>query len=750
MSPGLATRRAHGPATWWAGLLCALCLKAVALAASGAAEPEVSVVETDQTLQAVEVLAGGAGTFRPASTRGLAVGGDPDRTWWVRVVPAAGMADPVLWVERSAIGSLRLHPGNGGAVQEAAFFAPSGSDPLLFGAFVFEPGAVRPGSPLLLEIRGASEVPLTLRLKDRREAAAEDRFRALMFSALYAVLTVLALLSLASHVALRDASWLGLAAFASASLLALLGHNGHLYALPFNGLLGPLGAGGLLALYALLGAAILLLTRQFLALERVSLRLSRAFAVALYSLLALAVVASLVPQAAMAGVQWSVRAGLAASVLMALWASVAAMRLAQPLGRPLLVVWLGVAVLGLLAALAGWGLVADNLLTRYGGQFGLTAAGFLFAMAQADRMIEFRRSRDRSRQDKVRADADLKVEQVRRRFVEELHTGMRGADTSDVEWLAFRRLLESVRTLMPQQGAAVIAFGYHGLDLLLAEPLGLQKEYTRLLSRRGPTIKGLCRSRKAVPLTLEEIALDDGSVVPGGVFAVVPLQIPKPGWGVLLVRREDGSGFEPGELQLLSEFAQAAVHAADEAAAAVDLRRRAELDPLTGALNRRAMDGRLAASVERAHAERRPLAVLFADIDHFKQVNDRHGHAVGDDCLRMASDCIRRHLGKDDLFGRYGGEEFIIVLPDRTPDQARELAEKIRQALAKLVVVGEVNVSFTASIGLASRLPSEKRPGPIVERADKALYQAKRGGRNRVQVAATHGLGAELGEVGPY
>ncbi|TXK60547.1 diguanylate cyclase [Alkalisalibacterium limincola] len=412
-------------------------------------------------------------------------------------------------------------------------------------------------------------------------------------------------------------------------------------------------------------------------------------------------------------------------------------------GRPMLVVWGVVLGFTLTRVLVDQGWIEGNPLTVYGIQYALAGAVFLFGLAQADRMMEFRRLRDRARQDKARVDADLVVEQVRRRLIEELHVGIRGADAKDVEWLAFRRLLEAVRSLVPQQGSSVIAFGYHGLDLLLAEPLGLKKEYTRLLARRGTTIKGLCRSRKPVNLPLEEIALPDGGVVPGGVFAVVPLQVAKPGWGVLLVRREEGSAFEPFELQLLGEFAQVAVNAADEAAAAVDLRRRAELDPLTGALNRRAMEGRLQASVERTHAERRPLALLFVDLDHFKQVNDHHGHGVGDDCLRLASDCIRRHLGKDDLFGRYGGEEFIIVLPDMRQDAARELADRIREAIAGLCVVGEANVTFTVSIGLASRLPGEKSPRSIIERADKALYQAKRGGRNRVQVASSHGFGLE-------
>jgi len=755
----------HALSPWLRGLapvlVCGLVMvMAAASTLTGPPEPVLApqLLVTGHHVGVEDVLAGRAGRFEPTGRTAVAIGGDPAATYWIRldaVLAPAMLADNadnaddaeqmVVWTERVPVPLIRLHqPGTGLAPQSRDFFDPDAGEPLLFAGHVFPLARSGPASrAVLLELRSPIRQALAPELLEQAQYAAQDRLRALLFSAIYAGLLVLALLSFALWAALRDRTWLLLAAFTAATGFALLALNGHAYAMPGLRWLGWSGALGVMGVLCVLAATAVLLACEYSGLPRRRPRQWWAARVGVGLLLGLAIAGFAGPQAWAPWLQWVMLGSWIAALLACVACALQAWGDGEASGRPMLMVWSVLLGFTLTRVLVDQGWVEGNLLTVYGIQYALAGAVFLFGLAQADRMMEFRRLRDRARLDKARVDADLAVEQVRRHLIEDLHMGIRGADAKDVEWLAFRRLLEAVRSLVPQQGSSVIAFGYHGLDLLLAEPLGLKQEYTRLLARRGATIKGLCRSRKPVNLPLEEIVLPDGGVVPGGVFAVVPLQVARPGWGGLLVRREEGSAFEPFELQLLGEFAQVAVNAADEAAAAVDLRRRAELDPLTGALNRRAMDGRLQAIVERTHAERRPLALLFVDIDHFKQVNDHHGHGVGDDCLRLASDCIRRHLGKDDLFGRYGGEEFIIVLPDMRQDAARELADRIREAVAALRVVGEANVTFTVSIGLASRMPAEKSPRSIVERADKALYQAKRGGRNRVQVASSHGFGVE-------
>jgi diguanylate cyclase (GGDEF)-like protein len=159
-------------------------------------------------------------------------------------------------------------------------------------------------------------------------------------------------------------------------------------------------------------------------------------------------------------------------------------------------------------------------------------------------------------------------------------------------------------------------------------------------------------------------------------------------------------------------------------------------DGLTGAHNRRFFDQALTETWERARRERRPLSLVMVDIDHFKQINDRHGHLVGDDCLRALSQALHAQLrpDADERIVRYGGEEFVLILPDADAADAAQRAEGVRRAAAELRVQSEgVCLGFTVSAGVATFRPDDRAAHTDLLRAtDRALYEAKRLGRNRV------------------
>ncbi len=173
------------------------------------------------------------------------------------------------------------------------------------------------------------------------------------------------------------------------------------------------------------------------------------------------------------------------------------------------------------------------------------------------------------------------------------------------------------------------------------------------------------------------------------------------------------------------------------------LREQSRRDGLTGALNRRAIDERLNEALQFVRRRTRELSVALFDLDHFKQVNDSFGHQAGDEVLRESvrrvSDVIREY----DAVGRYGGEEFLMVLPDCPAEEAAAIAERVRAAIAAEPVVTPegLTVHATASVGLASAEPGYRgRVEDLVEAADAALYRAKRGGRNRVEYARGPGF----------
>ncbi len=162
-------------------------------------------------------------------------------------------------------------------------------------------------------------------------------------------------------------------------------------------------------------------------------------------------------------------------------------------------------------------------------------------------------------------------------------------------------------------------------------------------------------------------------------------------------------------------------------------------DPLTGLSNRRYLDNHLSTLFNRSMARGRPLSVLITDIDRFKQVNDTYGHDAGDDVLREFARRIRSTVRGADLACRYGGEEFVVVMPDTSPEVAAAVAERLRSVVETVPFLlkstgKELNV--TASFGISSRISSILTPGQLMKQADLALYEAKTGGRNRVVAAA--------------
>jgi diguanylate cyclase (GGDEF)-like protein len=166
-----------------------------------------------------------------------------------------------------------------------------------------------------------------------------------------------------------------------------------------------------------------------------------------------------------------------------------------------------------------------------------------------------------------------------------------------------------------------------------------------------------------------------------------------------------------------------------------ELTDQAERDSLTGLANRRVLDERLEEELDRSRRYGTHLALILVDIDNFKSVNDRFGHQCGDEVLRAVAPVLSGSLRELDLAGRFGGEEFALVLPGTAAVSARRIAEQIRRALAKVTVVGPGGelVSVTASFG-AAEFPANASVASLIEAADRALYQAKRDGRDRVVV----------------
>jgi diguanylate cyclase (GGDEF)-like protein len=208
--------------------------------------------------------------------------------------------------------------------------------------------------------------------------------------------------------------------------------------------------------------------------------------------------------------------------------------------------------------------------------------------------------------------------------------------------------------------------------------------------------------------------------------------------GVIALERM-GEPFAEGEVEVAMTLAGQAAVALENAKLFEEVQRLATVDELTGIANRRRFFDLATREFNRATRYGYPLSALMLDIDHFKSVNDQHGHAVGDTVLKEVASTCARHLREGDILGRYGGEEFVAVLPQTSLRKASEnVAERLRKSVEQVQVDTESGtIHVTISVGVVQLCPSDEDVDALINRADEALYEAKDAGRNAV-VALDH------------
>ncbi|HEV7887495.1 MAG TPA: sensor domain-containing diguanylate cyclase [Acidimicrobiales bacterium] len=224
-----------------------------------------------------------------------------------------------------------------------------------------------------------------------------------------------------------------------------------------------------------------------------------------------------------------------------------------------------------------------------------------------------------------------------------------------------------------------------------------------------------------------------GAMPDAANLIIAPLSAENRAVGVLVIEHalRRASRVERRVVSMVERFASHASLALRNAWLLEQVQKMATTDGLTGIANRRSFDIGLERELSRATRNNSPLAVILIDLDHFKVLNDTHGHQVGDEVLRLVGGSLADHCRDFDMAARYGGEEFAVILPGCSETEAVDAAERLR----RVVSACDSPVEVTASVGVASFPGHGATPGELVKAADDALYQSKRAGRDRVTVA---------------
>jgi len=350
-------------------------------------------------------------------------------------------------------------------------------------------------------------------------------------------------------------------------------------------------------------------------------------------------------------------------------------------------------------------------------------------------------ARDELHQELSRLRGEL---ERRSRFAESVHNFTRQIDSVEPQKTYASILAQSTRLLRAERGS-LWAFDESTNELEVKAAIGIPDELSDVAPiRLGEGISGAVMS-KGEPLVVR--SLDEIGKAPSASqrryktssFISFPIKLGDRRIGLLNVSDKAGGGaYDAIDLSLIESIAPQMALALDRAEwqeKATEFQLMSITDPLTGLLNRRYLQERLNEELSRSKRYGYPMSFMMIDIDDFKHYNDRNGHQEGDHALQLTANCLKSSLRLADVASRYGGEEFCILLPQTTLDEAAVIADRIRQLIHSTPYPhgkGQPLGAVTVSIGLSSYSKFLDTPETVIRAADRALYHAKSQGKNRI------------------
>jgi diguanylate cyclase (GGDEF)-like protein len=338
----------------------------------------------------------------------------------------------------------------------------------------------------------------------------------------------------------------------------------------------------------------------------------------------------------------------------------------------------------------------------------------------------------------------------RARFAEHLQNfGERITTANPTE--TYDAVLRMSKDLLNAERASLLLFDEASNELAVKSAFGPRAEVTRdVRVRMGEGVSGSVLS-EGRPLVVRDVEATGHTPAPAErsyktkSFISYPISISGRKVGVLNVTDKAGGGsYDDVDLSLIESIAPQMAMALDRAEwqeRASQFQLMSITDPLTGMLNRRYLVERLAEELKRSKRHEYAMSFMMIDIDDFKLYNDRNGHQAGDLALEMTAQCLKSALRSADVASRYGGEEFCILLPQTTIEEATAIAERIRKRALRMRFPhgkSQPQGAVTISIGISAFCPEVDTPELMIKMADRALYTAKHRGKNRVEVYEQH------------
>ncbi len=368
---------------------------------------------------------------------------------------------------------------------------------------------------------------------------------------------------------------------------------------------------------------------------------------------------------------------------------------------------------------------ADGYWLAHAFELALAVDAILLSLALADRTLSIKRERDKARVDLERVDTAYKRQRLLAEFVREAQSLAAAHEGRDFTEQLDRLMYHSVNRILDVRSVVLLS---HEAGEVRQRNLGgdriLSRLFSGMIERNLPQLLENCHCGKML--------MDDMTGYPdlkeSYKYLLIPVRIREHRDCCVLLLIPCEEALEQDLVYGLREFVEKAVHARMEAESMEKLRRLARYDDLTGVFNRASMEMHISRLLEQCSEGGRGLSLAFVDVDHFKQMNDSMGHDYGDQCLRMLCRAMCEILPGNALIGRFGGDEFLVLLPGEDYFHATEILARLNPFLQKQTRDREMPLSVSVGIG---ECPSGRRMSmaELIKKADLSLYAAKAAGR---------------------
>ncbi len=369
-----------------------------------------------------------------------------------------------------------------------------------------------------------------------------------------------------------------------------------------------------------------------------------------------------------------------------------------------------------------WDFLPQTFITQFGVIVGVFLETLIFSIGLADRMVQLQRQRDSAELAKAKTDFAYNLEKGFNKLLSKINTHIHQTDEVDHQQYIVDTFFNEFKD----------SIGIHSNAIIYKTASGIKTIYDSR-HKSGYHFDILEANIKQIAFIAKT---NEPNKIRGhrSQFMVVPVKVREHEWSACLIELSSEFNDRQAVRNFMQSYAHELIHCLLNAESLSKIKTKAEIDKLTGLYNRGAIEAFIEHELNKPYDANKPLSIAFIDFDDFKLINDQYGHQAGDLCLEYLAKTFREKLPSIAQMGRYGGDEFIVVLPNHSQPIALNLINKIKNKLSVIEHDGKI-INFSISIGIATQNNQTKSLNTIFEAADKALYDSKNSGKNNISVA---------------